>query len=1040
MAMKRKDYNCYIFIFSVVTCFMISTACQVGHKKSLVVYLSPFQKAIEKYEGFRNTVNLEVNDFNSFLVHELILPHSICVLILCQSIPTRKIIPQRLLKYAYEKKYLFLLRVSFLSIPCFLSIVGLTALAVTTCWILESLFGIINMTVPIIKYGKDSPDSSNPPKDSHVSHEKQSEKATGSRARRSLGKRFHGKDDDGDNSSTPPPTKVNKKHDSKASPLCEIWVQTGPDSRVASKHNMDRHPHKVSNKASSFSCYLSFDSRSVTLSEDSYICNACYQDAYDNCDAQPRVPPRWHKKRFPEKHKCPSASHCPYCHQEWTDKTIESPCKYSSRIVPSSTWKKKQSVQFWNQVMSSSPHNYMPTLKESSTLCQKHFMQIHTVYTNKKCYVCNDTSGNQWTLLSMLSKHNRMNILRKMNKPLTTAGFDQKWMCSCCADVDKCSHLNTKIEQTVDVNISETDAIVGSSSQISDISCAADNSNSSQATTINNILDIDSKSNFKKTKHAASFLIHFLPQINKHGYFWRKDLTRNYKESVEKECTERKDMLHMCQYFDNYLTTLFKKAADFSLVKLKNGIVAYEIHKHTEFSVTHIITLLEENLACKKEIENYKKYSILETDIQKMFDEQTKLFSDNASKVDYRDLQDDNGMLLGKYIHKPLFDFFVRILKISGYEYERNDGSLPSNEAERKKMSQYLRLLMGISILCHLKNRYALIMQNIISLYMYAYGLRDSGFHVLNRFGVSCSIRHVRNMAKNWSSKRKCIEEINKKCLWRVTFDNLNFSRKFAKTSMLGGEKGGRMLDLLTGQVSHQSIDPETAFHPGESSDEVLDSVSKFRIDENEAESSAWDKYITSLSECQEERNKTPADTQKTKLIEDLEQKMPDYTPDIKDTIVYATVKEAKSSSISDIADYLHDVKKDLHIGEENYPTKVLVCGDQQTYSLLKNLMRKYPDTFNWIIPMIGDWHFIKLASEVIKSILWDGGFHQLGIDCGHLKEITSWRDIHNIILALHEGLISSAIISKGDSGFNMSDFINTTSSREKNKDEVSCF
>ena len=89
-------------------------------------------------------------------------------------------------------------------------------------------------------------------------------------------------------------------------------------------------------------------------------------------------------------------------------------------------------------------------------------------------------------------------------------------------------------------------------------------------------------------------------------------------------------------------------------------------------------------------------------------------------------------------------------------------------------------------------------MQIIIGLSMYMHGLRDAGFR-LNRFGISCSAKVIRKMAKMWSSQRKCIDEVDAHSLWRVTFDNLNFSRKFAKTSALGGEKGGRMLNRVIG-------------------------------------------------------------------------------------------------------------------------------------------------------------------------------------------------------------------------------------------------
>ena len=94
---------------------------------------------------------------------------------------------------------------------------------------------------------------------------------------------------------------------------------------------------------------------------------------------------------------------------------------------------------------------------------------------------------------------------------------------------------------------------------------------------------------------------------------------------------------------------------------------------------------------------------------------------------------------------------------------------------------------------------------------------------------------------------------------------------------------------------------------------------------------------------------------------------MPHFTPSKPDTVVFATVKVAMSSSVNDVADYLHDLKTDLHIGQDGYPTNVILCGDQQTYALVKNLKRKYPDSYSWIHTLCGDWHLIKCAGETIK-------------------------------------------------------------------------
>ena len=76
----------------------------------------------------------------------------------------------------------------------------------------------------------------------------------------------------------------------------------------------------------------------------------------------------------------------------------------------------------------------------------------------------------------------------------------------------------------------------------------------------------------------------------------------------------------------------------------------------------------------------------------------------------------------------------------------------------------------------------------------------------------------------------------------------------------------------------------------------------------------------------------------------------------------------------------------------------------------MTNLIKKYPLTFNWIIPVPGDWHLLKCAAETLRDILWDGGLHDLGIACGHLKDICQFRDIHNMLSSLHESILHEAM------------------------------
>ena len=137
---------------------------------------------------------------------------------------------------------------------------------------------------------------------------------------------------------------------------------------------------------------------------------------------------------------------------------------------------------------------------------------------------------------------------------------------------------------------------------------------------------------------------------------------------------------------------------------------------------------------------------------------------------------------------------------------------------------------------------------------------------------------------------------------------------------------------------------------------------------------------------------------------------MPHWTPEGSDKVVYATVDEAHSGSADDVSSYLFTLKKDLHIGEDGYPKYILLGGDQQTYAIMKNLKSKYPDQYEWLYPVPGDWHIMKTAAEVIKYVLNDGGFKVFAAKCGHKGDISQWQDIHNILLATYEALMKSAV------------------------------
>ena len=108
----------------------------------------------------------------------------------------------------------------------------------------------------------------------------------------------------------------------------------------------------------------------------------------------------------------------------------------------------------------------------------------------------------------------------------------------------------------------------------------------------------------------------------------------------------------------------------------------------------------------------------------------------------------------------------------------------------------------------------------------------------------------------------------------------------------------------------------------------------------------------------------------------------------------------------------------------------------------MKNLQLKHKDHYNWFHPVPGDWHIMKTSAEVIKQILADGGFKIFAAKCGHKGDnITQWQDIHNVLTACHEALLTSAVndfhtIHKGEKNSDnfwewLNNLISTTNNNE---------
>ena len=339
-----------------------------------------------------------------------------------------------------------------------------------------------------------------------------------------------------------------------------------------------------------------------------------------------------------------------------------------------------------------------------------------------------------------------------------------------------------------------------------------------------------------------------------------------------------------------------------------------------------------------------------------------------------------------------------------------------------------IRIKMIIALLCFTMNPTRCFIQTLLGLVCYSFGMRDGGFDILNTCAVTCSVDHIRRHGHFWSNQRNAIDELDKSKFWRLTIDNLDFKIKYAKkigNTALNGVK--KMLNLITGQVSTRTHEIIRNAQPATS---LLTALARkalehttfvpisHKITENDFKvhrDSCEDFYYLSFSKSTfastMERLYTTPMQAKENFILSLQKYMPHWTPKQSDHIVYATIEEAQAGNVGDVEKYLTKLKQDLKIGEEGFPTKVVIGGDQQTYAIMKNLQRKYTARFRWYFAVPGDWHLLKLVSEVLRDMLWDGGLREFSYKCGQKSIPKQWQDIHLLLLATYESLLRKATV-----------------------------
>lgn len=87
----------------------------------------------------------------------------------------------------------------------------------------------------------------------------------------------------------------------------------------------------------------------------------------------------------------------------------------------------------------------------------------------------------------------------------------------------------------------------------------------------------------------------------------------------------------------------------------------------------------------------------------------------------------------------------------------------------------------------------------------------------------------------------------------------------------------------------------------------------------------------------------------------------------------YLGVVETGTKRQGDIKDYIDGLKQVLHVGEEGGRLRVVLVGDQETFTHAHKIKEYYGEMYDWVLPWIGDWHLLEHTLDVIFR-KW-GGF-----------------------------------------------------------------
>ena len=121
--------------------------------------------------------------------------------------------------------------------------------------------------------------------------------------------------------------------------------------------------------------------------------------------------------------------------------------------------------------------------------------------------------------------------------------------------------------------------------------------------------------------------------------------------------------------------------------------------------------------------------------------------------------------------------------------------------------------------------------------------------------------------------------------------------------------------------------------------------------------------------------------------------------------IIYYKVIDAKCDNKETLLSIINNLYSEYVLTRKK--SYVILEGDQMTYKRIQSIKAEYGGDSSWLIPFVGDWHFLKNYQEVLLKVYFEAGLSELALASKYLpKSIgTNFTRTHLFLLEVWESL-----------------------------------